>query len=416
MSTFILIENAGEAFIESFTTLGVSTARGDDSKIGQFGSGAKMAVLQLLRNGTAPIIYSGTTKLEFMTEPAKMGNKLYNKTLAVIGGKERELGFALEYGEMDWTTPWMALREFLSNAIDASSFDDVRLSLEEKVRAKSGYTRVYVPCNPSTMEAFNQLSDRFLHFTYQDKNSIIEKEVVGPCKVYRRGVFIRELRQASLFDYNLDIPVDECRNCEEWTCEYYIKANLSRLSKEQWVKVLGSTDSLEVKCDARTYPNLVEAYLEKFGDRPCTTSLTYTLVQHKDTFVVLPDNLVSALEFNGIRTATSFLNKLEREGNLIVEATPKMHETLHKVSVFLNMMGYNFEKPTIKGFRCTQNNGVLTMGYVENDTIYINVDCEGSESTMLEELAHYLTGASDGTRDFQTFAFDIAARTMEYFV
>ena len=412
---YILIENVGEAYIESFTMLGVSTARGTN-KIGQFGSGAKMAVLQLLRNETPPTIYSGTTKLIFSTEPAKMGNKLYNKTIVSIDGKKKELGFALEYGEMDWTNSWMSLREFLSNAIDSSSFDDVRISLEENMRAKSGYTRVYIPVNPDTMQSFNLLSERFLHFSYQENNQIIEKDTVSACRVFRRGVFIRELRTPSLYDYNIDIPVDECRNCEEWTCTYYIKRHFDKLSVQQWERVLKPSDVLETELDSSNLPNLAQAYLNIFGDRPCTSPQMFSLVQHKDSFVVLDDKLVDCLEASGIKSSSSYISKLEQKGNVIVDATPAMHETLHKCYLFLNMLGFTFEKPAIKGFRSTMNNGSIMMGYVDNNVIYINVDNENSLSTMLEELSHYLTGAGDCSRDFQTFAFDIAARTMEYFV
>ena len=38
---FLMIANNGVAPVQSFTVLGVSTARGNSDKIGQFGSGAK---------------------------------------------------------------------------------------------------------------------------------------------------------------------------------------------------------------------------------------------------------------------------------------------------------------------------------------------------------------------------------------
>uniref|UniRef100_A0A6M3LMS1 Uncharacterized protein n=1 Tax=viral metagenome TaxID=1070528 RepID=A0A6M3LMS1_9ZZZZ len=40
--------------------------------------------------------------------------------------------------------------------------------------------------------------------------------------------------------------------------------------------------------------------------------------------------------------------------------------------------------------------------------IYINEDNDSNDQTMLEELSHYITGASDNTGPFQSFAFQIS--------
>lgn len=417
---FLLIENAGEAYTESFTTLGLSTSRNDNSKIGQFGSGAKMAILQLIRSKANPIIFSGLKKMEFFAEPAMMGNKLYNKVVLKIDNKERELGFALEYGEMDWNDCWMSLREFLSNAIDASSFDDVEVSIKDSVRAKSGATRVFIPLTPEVMTAFNLLNERFLHFSYQQNNFLIKKEKISPCKVYRRGVFVRELRTDSYYDYNLDIPVDECRNADEWSCQYYIKQSLCKLTKEDWIPILNIANLFSIKIiesEVSSSDTLDKAYLECFGDIPATSPMMLSMVQHKSSrWQVLPSNLVDILSKCGIHTHQNFLSKLEKDGNTIVEATPSIRKTYEDCRQFLMDLGYIFKEPKLAGFQSTSNNNEILIGYVENDTIYINIENESSRSTMLEELVHYMTGAHDCTRDFQTTLCDIAARSMDYFV
>jgi hypothetical protein len=47
----------------------------------------------------------------------------------------------------------------------------------------------------------------------------------------------------------------------------------------------------------------------------------------------------------------------------------------------------------------------LIKGYVEKEEIYISTEDESNPQTMLEEIAHYVTGATDQSRDFQDYAF-----------
>ena len=60
---YLIIANPGETQVEAFTVLGASAARGNVEKIGQFGSGAKHAVLCALRSGIPIQIYCGKTKV-----------------------------------------------------------------------------------------------------------------------------------------------------------------------------------------------------------------------------------------------------------------------------------------------------------------------------------------------------------------
>ena len=67
-------------------------------------------------------------------------------------------------------------------------------------------------------------------------------------------------------------------------------------------------------------------------------------------------------------------------------------------------------KPNCKSFTGICSNGSTLRGYYDKNCIYINVDDEGSIQTILEECAHHITEASDGTREFQEFAFNVACR------
>ena len=74
-------------------------------------------------------------------------------------------------------------------------------------------------------------------------------------------------------------------------------------------------------------------------------------------------------------------------------------------------------KPIVKCFETIMDAGSLKLGYYKDGVVYINTDISRGLSnmllqTMLEEVAHHITGACDGSRDLQDFAFKVAARNM----
>jgi len=136
VTAYLKIENPGAVPADAFTVLGVSMA--DQNKnpgvIGQFGSGSKHSIALLLRNELAPIVFAGTLKLEFSTRPQVVSDaqatKRFERVVVKYGGTDpvtgssrsstEDLGFVLDFGRLDWDDVAMALREFVSNAIDRS--------------------------------------------------------------------------------------------------------------------------------------------------------------------------------------------------------------------------------------------------------------------------------------------------------
>ena len=250
---YLLIENKGVAPVESFTLLGLSTTRNCDvaGTIGQFGSGTKHAINLLLRKGIPFYIYSGLTQLEFFLEEAVVDDGLGTTTTQKVkcrmkGDQNRTIdcGWCLEFGAMSWDETSMALREFVSNALDRTKREQgdfttgLRIAEVEDKRAKSGTTRIFIdmPDNLygdcSVRMFFQDLGKHFLHFSddpSQVDKTFLEKTTddVGP-RIYREGVYIRTLdaNVKSAFDYNLkasEIEIDECRN----SSEYVIRATIA---------------------------------------------------------------------------------------------------------------------------------------------------------------------------------------------
>ena len=135
MPAFLKIENLGVCPPEGFTVFGVSLANTSNNAglIGQFGSGNKHSIAVLLRNELSPVVFAGTLKLEFSTRPQTVADsqasKDFNRVVVKYGGTDasgasrsstEDLGFVLDYGKQDWNEVALAMREFVSNAIDRS--------------------------------------------------------------------------------------------------------------------------------------------------------------------------------------------------------------------------------------------------------------------------------------------------------
>ena len=117
-----------------------------------------------------------------------------------------DLGFVMTYGEKDWGDIALALREFVSNAIDRAirehgDWRSVKIEIvdETRVRAKRDHTRVFLPLTPEVLDFYNNLGRWFLHFSEPESldKAILPKanRNLGDRKaavIYRRGVRVRE--------------------------------------------------------------------------------------------------------------------------------------------------------------------------------------------------------------------------------
>lgn len=218
MKNYLCIKNDGVCDYRLFTLLGASTARGDKGKIGQFGSGAKHGALVLMRQNIPPIVMLGKDELTYYTQDIP---ELKTKQLGVYFKGEKQLqSMVVDFGIMDWQNPHMALREYISNAIDAGGWE---VTLVDEVIGVEGQTRVYVPLTPDIVEYYNNLSRYFLHAVGLEESPTIANLTEEKCRVYRKGVLVGALHQTSAYHYNLpDVPLDESRNIKSYEASYHI--------------------------------------------------------------------------------------------------------------------------------------------------------------------------------------------------
>jgi len=466
---FLCIQNPGVAPVEGFTLLGVSTTRdcGVEGTIGQFGSGNKHAINVLLRAGLKVIVYCGKTRLDFQTRDEEVDDGIVRKPIkrvvCKLGGTSTrtiDLGWVLDFGAIDWTDLGMALREFISNAVDRTIREengafipamlDGRLAVtpvcDEKAKAKDGYTRVYVEINEGVQRYYDELPKRFVHFSHdpsQVGRSFLPKanrNLNGKqtAMIYRAGVFVREIEECSddsVYDYNFkptELQIDECRNSSEYTIKAAIAKLYRKASAPELVPVFnalvdqkstfeGSLDSHYI-CPSWETPKEEQqqawqtAWQAVAADAvmcgPSPTIAEFVQRKGHDTKIINAPGIVEAASRFGIKTDSKVLTESEKNGREKTPATEAAQAAVNEAWGWLTQ--YNLtndtEKPVVGCFRDVMNGGTRTLGFCDETGVYIADDQASARSkpllkTALEECVHWVTKAGDNSRDLQDCAF-----------
>jgi hypothetical protein len=421
MSKYLKISNQGSCYPEAFTVLGVSTARGDESKIGQFGSGSKMGINVLLRNNLTPVITSDNLYIVFSTMQKTMGDKQYERVVANINGECQELGFSTEFGELDWTSVTFAVREFVSNALDQGG---IAIEVVDHISQDAGRTSVYIPYTQEIRNYHKDISKYFLAFS--GDRFIVGDNPDETLRVYRKGVLVFEdPEKRSLFRYNIDnLKVDESRNADSGTVQYYIADNLHEISddqaerflrafveKENWyettdindryISSYGMGDKLK-RAFHRLYP----------GYKLVPPQLVEFCKQKEKLLKVVKSSSVDFLSRMGLPFADVGMGSdAIRRGVTPVAVSSECRRIFNRVWRKLEKAGLTDGKfkPELKQYIKPMENGSLVGGFYDpsTSTVYIERDSVVLH-VILEEISHHITGASDCTRDFQSFAFKVA--------
>ena len=517
MSAYLMIQNPGVAAEESFTLLGASTKRSSSNlaTIGRFGTGNKMGIATCLRNGLNPIIFAGSLKLEFGTRNQNVNDGLkdnsFNRVYVKFGGKDKngtnrssteDLGFVLEHGATDWQSTDMALREFISNALDraveegeyqfiqrqislrdiherdlfidqmqiqgtpefeemkadviayrntATDYKNVLIEVvnDNQIRAKNGFTRIFVPLTEEVLKFFNNIGKWFLHFSEPENlnKTILSKtdRNIGDSKtavIYRRGVRVREFTSSniqSLFDYNLEnLKLDESRNVEDWSVQHAASQALASADVDTladlWRSLLSDESYWEHAFDhygledGSHKSEQKERWLNAFQQVAGKTGLLATkdgskIAERKGMKVVIaPESFVRAAERHGVRTTNTAFTDDDREGREIFDSTPDALSAVEFAWSLLEKKANGKKMPEVKTFK--KLSGEPQLGYYKNGVIYINQDIAGNGSlslgwhgltnqllvTALEAAIAYVVESDNlYSRDFRNLTLDLVA-------
>jgi hypothetical protein len=142
--------------------------------------------------------------------------------------------------------------------------------------------------------------------------------------------------------------------------------------------------------------------------------------------VEAPEGIVNAAARYGVQTPAQVLSNDELSGRLITEPSGSAQAAVDFVWLIIDRHGLNNgkDKPPVKCFTSILDGGTMLNGYYRDGTVFINSDLAptgtadvGSLSARLlhvalEEIAHYVTGATDNSRDFQNYLLDVAVKLM----
>ena len=437
---YLKISNPGTVPVECFTVLGVSLADtcNDKRLIGKFGSGTKNAIALCLREGLAPTVITGGKRLDFSLSKLTITDGLAEKTMdrvaVTVDGQTTPLGMTIDFGKFIWDDVTLALREFVSNAIDygirsVGHWDDVTCDLVKSVEMAEG-THIYVPINDEVLLFWNNIDKWFLHFG--DEKLLNETVLVRNGRnhvkgnmgavIYRRGVYVREIRDSSpaVFDYNIeDIDLDEARKATDWEVQYRASLALHRCNNVERLKdyLSSGLDTWEQHFDSYGEYDMnktawVKAYYAVAGDKIAVMQGGEGRVEARGLeCYVVASRMFKQLRHCGVRTSWDVLSKVELDG---MELTDPSDEAVAEADdlwswLVKRKLTRKVPKPKLKAFVGGMVGGETTWGRYENGTVYVKHTASGWElyKTLLDEFTHHITGSSDNSRDFQEFLFDV---------
>ncbi len=462
---YLMIENPGTVGMGLLTILGASGSRGRESQIGQFGSGTKQSIALLLRRGVKTTLFSGKngfkfgTKLRYEKDARDQQVPIYEVVMEQIAGdskKTTNLGFDVGMGSIDWTRVGMAIREFISNAADASldltgGYGDVNITyvFEKDIKGVEGKTRVFVERTEEIDEYVRDIRTNFLIF---DRDWDRERKVLpkrsrhDPVRIYRKGVLVYEGEGECLFNYNLnDISLNESREIRFNDARYGVSEAIKHADSETLHEFLTAvkdrrpvfevkdidpyTLGVDYNDDTETVTRITETWNEAFkavyGDKGilCDTTFGETGVARKGYEPVrVGPALRSALATFQLPTSDSVLSHAEQNGREILPLTEGQTARMTRIWDKLVALGVTDGRkmPPLEGFTTFMKETGTTEAYfdpmtgkVGMSTDVLDDDGHRFPAIAVEEYAHAVTGASDETRMLQDWAFRVIGLLMK---
>lgn len=457
----LMIRNAVKAVpsVELMRLLGASSSRGSDNLIGQFGSGflyslavlARHNLLESLKVCLGTDVYTFSRKTHAVTDSAGVQADRFEIVMRKQGGATIPLGIDVQFGAMDWTCATMAIRELVSNAIDgARSFDSTTKSVvieslpeSTSTRAKAGVITIYVRTTPEIDRYITDIKKTFLCLNADYAGVQVFHNVDGGgARIYRKGVLVGTFGDRSLFHYDLaSVKLKESRNVDSYEAEqqavraimtgtdedvmqqYLTKAVLSRNESPYWETNFnlwttrhyahhGAPES-KAAWKAAVHAAVGNAVI-------CEVESVERVVAAKGRQTIRASgDVADALKAGGLEDSSTILDRHELLGHDITPANANVLTVFKRVWAMCVDYGVTMSKP-MPGCYCFRQNTASEggrLGYYEDSAVYIRTDIQDDQGimllqTMIEEVSHHITGASDMTRDFQDFAFRLAAMLM----
>lgn len=419
---YLIIKNKGEIPLHMLTHLGISTAREDESKIGQFGSGAKHGILTALRAGMSVEIYSGLTRIEPKFEPMKH-DPLVEELVFYINGERITTSMTRGFGDIDWKDDVeLALREFFSNAIDQGETAHGCYQIADDIINQPGYTYIKLPVTGDVQNFISNLDTWYVNepldqpFTPQTSEN-------GIC--YLKGVKVGKIDcgASCLFNYNLrEVKLNESRTVDSDTLRTAASKLLTQdLDTLKTIFRNITKDYFETKhfvpwtmiyYTPESSSRIREAWTSVHGSAYPVTELDQKYFVSKSIPHVVVGKWYDILTSNYVSLGYDKKRQIIDEKYHFSPPTTEIQSTLDIGWKIFESVKLTLSKPkpacgTFTQINCSDG---CTLGLCHNNTIYFNLDEPPSIQTCIEELIHYISGAADETRGFQEFSLKLATR------
>lgn len=426
---YLKIKNQGLINEKALYLLGASTKRGDNSKIGMFGSGNKYAMAYLLRNDYELIIYKGIEKINI--EVIKEDLDGFEYDTIIING--RNTGITTEFGK-DWEL-WQAIREIYCNAIDAGGDS---MEYVNSIEPSDNETHFYIRTRPEVNNFFGKFDNYFAtnkEVLFENKYGKIYKKHSDNACIYRKGIKCANINKNSIYDYDFPtIDIEENRlvkyswKIEEniWKLIYsctdkdIIKTVIMNQDQEMLEKSLSEWSSISSSYVSETFKEVLREM--KICSRTMTGYLTedealkFTIVPHKIYTSIKgllnDNNLGKCFKINnrGEMYREYELNELEQ--STLNRALDFFKETEYNEPIQYEIIGGLFGNPDILGTINTEESKIVLSNYCLAKGVQTVVE------TIIEEYIHLKYKCGDETRAFQDAAITemvcIAKRKVSY--
>jgi hypothetical protein len=229
---YIKVSNSGVLdIVKACSMLGASVKNDSTTAIGMFGTGLKYALAQAGRMGIPIRMSSGSDVFETTLKSDEFRGQEFQKVYLrnINTGEEHATPITTNFGQHDWGDLWNIYREIVCNAMDEEGYN---LSLVKNLRRSNDRTAIYLPYDEFA-KFFNNEKE---YFSYTEEDFIKE----GTGIVYKKGVRVGKVDGLRL-DIQGNVTISESRQMNEWSARWQIANILSYCQDPSvWVEFLKS--------------------------------------------------------------------------------------------------------------------------------------------------------------------------------
>ena len=318
-----------------------------------------------------------------------------------------------------WST-WMAVREFVSNAIDEG--DNNIIPSTEIVAGKEGHTRFYIEHVPQIKEVIDNWDT---YFSFDRTDAIIDlpagKVFPNICYQHQRILYRRGIRcyDAGEALYHYDLPnftinesrvIDNLYGARRVVRDFLIEHATKDVAATIMEGAFRDAVFLETNLDFHdSWHKLNSAWREAIGNRIVINQDLSGFYQDrlKEPHLVVCKSLAKKIKECFSDVEVCGIGQDDEVFTSPVESTPKMQYQLNKALDALKEMKYEIKYP-IEVVTFSRSS---VLGLAKNGTIYISPKqfdkgIREIAVTLIEENEHLITNHDDCTREFQDHLFN----------